>query len=325
MEKLYPLRFHPRYVDKIWGGQKIRTVLGKDMGDLPNCGETWEVSGVPGHLSVVAAGPLAGTSLADLLRDYGPALAGEAVYARFGDTFPLLIKFIDAADDLSIQVHPDDALAQARHGSFGKTEMWYIFDADPGARLFVGFNQDLDAASYQAALAEGRLMSVINSEPVAPGDVYFMPAGRVHSIGKGLLLAEIQQTSDVTYRLYDFDRVDASGQGRELHTELALDAIDFARPAQYATAYDRAAPVAELAHCPYFHTNRLSLTEPLTRDLAARDSFTIYICVGGAATLRAGDHSVSLALGDVVLVPAALPVVSLQPEGQVSLLETWVP
>ncbi|RMG59492.1 MAG: mannose-6-phosphate isomerase, partial [Bacteroidetes bacterium] len=322
---LYPLRFQPRYVEKIWGGQKIRTVLGKDFGAAANCGETWEVSGVPGHLSIVAAGPLAGQSLADLLRTHRADLAGQSVYDRFGNTFPLLIKFIDAADDLSIQVHPDDALAQQRHGSFGKTEMWYIFDADPGSRLFVGFNQDLDPASYQAALDEGRILDVIHTEAVSPGDVYFIPAGRVHSIGKGLLLAEIQQTSDVTYRLYDFDRVDANGQGRELHTELALDAIDFDRPPTYATDYDREAADVELASCPYFQTHRLALSATMTRDLSGRDSFTIFICVGGGATLQAGDHHTSLRLGDVILVPACLSAVQLIPDGQVSLLETWVP
>ncbi|GAB4407957.1 MAG: class I mannose-6-phosphate isomerase [Bacteroidia bacterium] len=324
---LHPLRFHPIYKDKLWGGQKIREVLGKDFGALPNCGESWELSGVPGNISVVAEGPLAGRSLVELIQTYRHELVGQPVYDRYGDTFPLLIKFLDAADDLSIQVHPGDDLALARHQSLGKTEMWYILDADPGATLITGFARPLDKDTYLDYFRAGRLMELLNIEPATPGDVFFTPAGRVHSLGRGLLLAEIQQTSDVTYRIYDFDRTDEQGRTRELHVEEALDAIDYTHYPSYRTSYDdRLNADVPLVEAEYFATHRLRYDSPTTRDYRDRASFTVAICVEGALELHHEGSITPLQRGDTVLIPAAVQTLDLRPTaGAFTLLETWVP
>ena len=323
---LYPLTFHTLFKDKIWGGQKMRTVLGKDFGNLPNCGETWEISGVPGNVSVVDQGPLEGQSLRDLLVKYGPRLAGGRVYDQFGDEFPLLVKFIDANDDLSIQVHPDDELAAKRHNSFGKTEMWYIMQADPGSTLITGFNREMSRESYQATFEAGQLNDILNRETAEAGDVFFLPAGRVHTIGKGLLLAEIQQTSDVTYRIYDFDRVDDQGNKRELHVEEALDAIDYRWYPDYKTTYPATTgePV-EVARCQYFVTNRLHLPGPYRMEFGGRDAFTILVVVGGAGSLAWEGGTMPLKAGQAVLLPAELPGISLLPEGELTVLESYLP
>ena len=225
--ELYPLKFDPILKEKIWGGTKLGTVLDKPTGDSENMGESWEISGVEGNISVVSEGDLKGRTLVELINEYKGELIGEHVYEKFGDKFPLLIKFIDANDDLSIQVHPDDELAQKRHNSFGKTEMWYVVDAEEGATLISGFKKQTNKEEYLRIFEEGNLTDILNSEDVVNDDVFFLPAGRVHTIGKGLLIAEIQQTSDITYRIYDFDRVDKNGVGRELHVEEAVDAIDY--------------------------------------------------------------------------------------------------
>lgn len=323
---LYPLRFEPFFKEKLWGGQKIREILGKDFGDLANCGETWEISGVPGHVSVVADGPLTGRDLRDLIGEFQGALVGEKVYAQHGQDFPLLIKFIDANDDLSIQVHPDDELARARHDSFGKTEMWYIIQADERSTLISGFNQSVDRATYQRYFESGRLMEILNRETAEAGDVFFLPAGRVHTIGKGLLLAEIQQTSDITYRIYDFDRVDAQGHQRELHVEQALDAIDYGFYHDYKGQY-QAQPnqPVNLARCEYFSTQHLAIDQPLARDYRDLDSFVVYVCVSGSLTLSFEGGEVLMQMGQAFLLPAALKAVTLTPHGEATVLESYVP
>src|SRR5690606_31355775 len=219
------LKFKTIFKEKIWGGEKIRTMLHKDFSPLKNCGETWEISGIRGNESVVAAGPLAGKSLPELIEMYKGELLGNRIYEKSGNEFPLLVKFIDANEDLSIQVHPNDEIAWQRHKSLGKAEVWYIMQADEGATLISGFNQPMDEATYRKHLEENRLKDILNKESVKAGDVFYIPGGRVHTIGKGLLLAEIQQSSDITYRIYDFDRVDDQGNKRELHTEDAMAAI----------------------------------------------------------------------------------------------------
>jgi mannose-6-phosphate isomerase len=322
---LPPLKFRPHFKDKLWGGQKIRTVLGKDFGSLPNCGETWELSGVPGNVSVVESGPLAGRDLVSLIDEFEYKLVGDHVFRQYGSEFPLLIKYIDAADDLSIQVHPNDDLARKRHQSFGKTEMWYILQADKGATLNSGFNRKVSRREYVEAVEAGTLTDLLNIEPVAADDVFFLPAGRVHYIGKGILLAEIQQTSDITYRIYDFDRTDDKGQRRELHTEQALEAIDFTVHPEYKTRYEKAQNEATtLVDCPYFTTNRLDLTQPLDRDYFGLDSFKIFIGLDGAATLRTEAGDVTVARGDVWLLPAEHIRVSILPDGEAKLLEVYI-
>ena len=325
MTGLYPLKFKTIFKDKIWGGEKIRTVLGKDFSPLPNCGETWEISGVEGNVSVVAAGPLKGRELTSLISEYKGELVGNRVFKQYGDYFPLLVKFIDANDDLSIQVHPNDELALKRHGSPGKTEMWYVFDADPGAKINVGFNRPLDKEQYLRYFNEHKLLDILNFVETKKDDVFFIPAGRVHSIGKGCLLAEIQQSSDVTYRIYDFDRVDANGKTRELHTELALDAIDFTWHEQYKTLYkDAVNKAVELVKCPYFTTNKLHFTRPASRDLRDADTFVIYVCMEGELTMHYDGGNIEVKTGDSILVPAVLANIQLEPQGYFKMLESFI-
>ena len=319
---LYPLKFTPYFLDKIWGGQKIGSILNKDYGDLPNCGETWELSWVEGRVSRVSEGPLSGRPLDELIREYKTELVGTDVYKTYGNEFPLLIKFIDAAEDLSIQVHPDDELAAARHDGKGKTEMWYILDADPGATLIAGFNQPMSREKYLEYFQSGRLEEVLNREEVEPGDVFYIPAGRIHTIGKGILLAEIQQTSDITYRIYDFDRRDAEGNLRELHTEEALDALDFEFYEEYKTPYaerkNHRNPVVEEK---YFRTNKLTLDQPMTFSQDG-DKFKILICTEGGGRIQWQEGEVALVKGEVCLIPACLETITVVPSGEMQVIET---
>ena len=321
---LYPLKFKTIFKDKIWGGQKINTYLGKDFSPLPNCGETWEISGVKSDVSVVENGDLAGQSLASLLETHKADLVGKKIYEKFGNEFPLLVKFIDANDDLSIQVHPNDELAKKRHNSFGKTEMWYVIQADEGASLIAGFNQKVNEDIYLEKLNSGRLNDILNKEEVEAGDVFFLPAGRVHTIGKGLLIAEIQQTSDITYRIYDFDRVDDKGNKRELHTEEALAALDYEVYPEYKSVYEKKLnePV-HVVSCPYFSTNILEFNQTVTRDYSF-DSFVIHVCVQGSYTLKYGNESLLVKLGDCILIPASIDKVSLDTQTGFKILETYI-
>ncbi len=326
MVSLYPLKFRPILKEKIWGGHKIQSELNKDISPLDNCGETWEISGVQGNISVVSNGPLTGTRLPDLIERYQGKLVGDKVFQKEGNEFPLLVKFIDANQDLSIQVHPDDELAQKRHQSLGKTEMWYIFQADPGSRLIVGFNQPLDKKQYLEYFNSGRLMEVLNQEPVDTDDVFFVPAGRVHTIGKGILLAEIQQTSDVTYRIYDFDRVDKNGNSRELHTEQALDALDFRHYPEYKTPYDQSPNQAvSIVECPYFIVNRLYFNQETTRTYHHLDSFVIYVCVDGKLKLQWDGQHITMTKGEAVLIPANIKSLKLFPAPAYKVLESYIP
>lgn len=322
---MYPLKFKPIFKEKIWGGQKIKTELGKDFSPLANCGETWEISGVEGNISQVAEGTLKGKYLPDLIEEFKEELVGKKVHQTYGNEFPLLVKFLDANQDLSIQVHPDDNLAKERHQGKGKTEMWYIFQADPGAKLIAGFNQPLTKEQYLEQLESQNLDQILNQESVQADDSYFIPAGRVHTIGKGLLLAEIQQTSDITYRIYDFDRVDDHGNKRELQTDLALDAIDYEHYSEYKTSYDQGInQIANLAECPYFITNRLYFDQTVRRDYKKLDSFVIYVCVEGELQLQYNGENMQVAKGDAVLVPACIQEVVLKAQPSFKLLESYI-
>src|SRR4051812_11682630 len=313
MSTLYPLKFKTIFKDKIWGGQKIKTYLHKDFGSLPNCGETWEISGVKSDVSVVNGGALDGESLADLLEQFKGELVGEKVYAHFGNIFPLLIKFIDANEDLSVQVHPNDELAKKRHNSFGKTEMWYVIEADPGSSLITGFNREMTEKEYVDALNSGHIMDILNKEDATAGDVFFLPAGRVHTIGKGLLLAEIQQTSDITYRIYDFDRVDDQGHKRELHTQEALAAIDYKHYPEYKTKYQpEKNETVKLVTCPYFTTNVLDSTENTSKDYSNLDSFVIQVCLAGAYTIHYNGESYPVKMGESILLPKTIDKIELE-------------
>ena len=324
-KSLYPLQFTPILKECIWGGERLKTVLGKNI--LTNhCGESWELSGVQDNISTVANGYLKGNNLQELIEIYMADLLGEKIYDRFGIEFPVLIKFIDAHDDLSIQVHPDDRLAYDRHGAFGKTEMWYVMEAGIESGLIVGFNQKMDRKKYMQALEEKKLKEIMNFEKVSSGDVFFIPAGRVHAIGKDILLAEIQQTSDVTYRIYDWDRTDDSGKPREMHTELALDAIDYSLYNSYKTQYQkRFNATSELVKCQYFTTNLVCFDRLIEKDYQTLDSFVIYICTSGACSIRWGvDESLNIRKGDTVLIPAMLDAIWLEPTEATELLEVYM-
>lgn len=323
--KLYPLKFIPILKDKIWGGEKLGTVLDKSIGYSANCGESWEISGVEGDISIVSEGNLKGKSLVELIEEYKGDLIGDKIFQKFGTKFPLLIKFIDANDDLSIQVHPDDVLGMKRHNSFGKTEMWYVVDAEKEASLISGFNKQTTKEEYLEVFKKGRLTDILNREEVLNDDVFFLPAGRVHTIGKGLLIAEIQQTSDITYRIYDFDRVDANGIGRELHVEEAVDAIDYNFYDEYKTQYNRKAKEAEIGRSPYFVTNRLIVDKTLRRDYSKIDSCVIIMCLVGEGTLLFDGGSILYKLGDSILIPNVISGIEISSSSKSKLLEVRIP
>lgn len=324
MNQLYPLKFHPLFNDKIWGGQKIKTHVGLDFSPLPNCGEAWVLSDVKENESVVSEGWLEGNHLNELVEIYMDELVGEKVFDIHGEEFPLLIKIIDSNDWLSIQVHPGDELAKKRHNGSGKTEMWYVLQADENAELISGFNQKMNRELYLKHLENKTLPEIMNFEKVKAGDVFYMPSGRVHALGPGVLLAEIQQTSDITYRIYDWDRVDAQGKSRELHTDLALDAIDFNVYDDYRIKPEiKPDRTSSLVRSPYFITNLLQLTRPLPKDYDELDSFVIYLCCNGTASVEYAGGSVHLQKGECLLIPATFKRVAVKPLPKVEILEIY--
>ncbi len=324
---MYSLKFEPILKQTLWGGDKI--IPFKHLNEtLPNVGESWEVSAVEGSESVVANGADKGYTLPEMVRKYKEELVGEANYARFGNKFPLLIKFIDAKLDLSIQVHPGDELAKKRHNSFGKNEMWYVIAADKGAKLISGFAEEITPKEYKDRVHNGTFAEVLQTCAIEPGDVFYVPAGRVHGIGAGAFVAEIQQTSDITYRIFDYNRKDKDGKSRELHTSQAMDAINFSDVQDdFRTEYERVQnePV-EMVASPYFTTSVYDMTEEITCDYSELDSFVIFICVEGSCRLTDDNQNeITLRAGETVLLPAAVQEVTIVPEGQrVKLLETYV-
>lgn len=289
-------------------------------------GESWEISDVPGDESIVANGADAGKNLTQMVNEYKGALVGEANYKRFNGKFPLLIKFIDAQQDLSIQVHPNDELAMKRHNSMGKTEMWYVVDATADAHLRSGLSKAITPDEYAQMIADNTICDALKDYSIKPGDVFFLPAGRIHSIGAGSFIAEIQQTSNVTYRIYDFNRKDKNGNTRELHTELSKDAIDYTVYDDYRTHYTpKENEPVELVTCPYFTTTVYDLTEKMNMDYSELDSFVIYICMEGACTVTDNEgNAISLQAGESVLFPATTRSLEVVPEGKVKFLETYV-
>ncbi|SEB41929.1 mannose-6-phosphate isomerase, type 1 [Maribacter dokdonensis] len=320
---IHPLKFKPILKERLWGGTKLKEVFGKPI-ESDITGESWELSTVPGDISVVANGSLEGKSLQELIDSKGEELLGKSVVERFGKEFPILIKFIDAKQDLSIQLHPNDALAKERHNSFGKTEMWYIMDADPKAELIVGFNKDVTKEEYAESVANDTLLDLLNYEQVKEGDTFFINTGKIHAIGAGVMLAEIQQTSDVTYRVFDFNRKDKDGNLRELHTDLALDAVDYEKKDDFKVSYSQEKnEVNTMVDCPYFKTNFIELTENLELDTVNRDSFTIFMCVGGEAKISTAEGEVAIKSGETALLPASTQKISLQSTGA-KLLEVTI-
>lgn len=329
---LYPLKFKPILKSLVWGGEKIAPYKGIST-EQTNIGESWELSGVPGNESVVAEGPLAGRTIAELVSEFKGDLVGRKVYDTTGDQFPLLIKFIDARSDLSVQVHPNDALAAVRHnGSKGKTEMWYVVMADEGAHLLSGLKKEIGPDDYVRLVAEDRITEVLADYPVHEGDVFFLPAGRIHAIGAGTFVAEIQQTSNITYRIYDYGRLGLDGKPRELHTELAKDAIDYSVSEDYRTRYEDIKDAENLlVDCPYFTTSLYDLTgaNPVEADTAALDSFVVVMCLGGEGEIIDTEadgsvHKVSVHQGETVLIPATSASLVFQPSGPLKLLAAHI-
>lgn len=319
---LYPIKFQPILKDKIWGGQKLKSLLNKDS-NLSNLGESWEISDVEGDTSIVKNGPLEGQSLKHLLSTYKADLIGLQNYRIFENKFPLLIKFIDAKEDLSIQLHPNDELAAKRHNSFGKTEMWYVMQADKDSNLIVGFNQKVTQELYLDHLKNKTLTKILNFDKVKTGDTYFIEVGRIHAIGAGVMLAEIQQTSDITYRVYDWDRKDAHGRERELHNDLALDAIGFEMPDDFRIDYQKTENHSnKMVSCPYFTTNYLKITSTIQKE-NTHDSFIIYICVEGEAVIETDNSSETITKGETILLPAAITSFEIASNDAV-LLEVYV-
>ena len=277
--KFYPLTFTPILKDRIWGGTKLKTYLNKPIVS-ETTGESWEISTVPGDISVVNNGVLKGKNINEIIDLFPEEILGKSVISRFGKQFPLLFKFIDAKEDLSIQLHPNDALAKARHNSFGKTEMWYVMQADESARLVVGFKKDSNQQEYLEHLENKNLIDLLNEYPVSKGDVFFLETGTIHAIGAGVVVAEIQQTSDVTYRIYDWDRVDANGNGRELHTELALDAINYQTTPSKIDYKEEVNKSTTVVDCPYFVTNIIALQETFIWK-RTKQAFTVFMCTNG--------------------------------------------
>lgn len=319
---IYPIKFKPILKERIWGGNKLSTLLNKDT-NSDNIGESWEISDVKNDTSVIINGPLKGISLNELQSQLGPDLIGEKNFKIFQNKFPILIKFIDAKKDLSIQLHPNDKLAAERHNSFGKTEMWYVMQADKDSNLIVGFNQEMTKKKYLNHLTNKTLPSILNYEKVKKGDAYFIEVGRVHAIGNGVLLAEIQQTSDITYRVFDWDRVDDAGNSRELHNDLALDAIDFNMSDNFNVKYRKVKNTSnKTVSCPYFTANYLEVTETLKK-INNYDSFIIYICVEGEAIIETDTYAEPLKTGETILIPASIKDFSIVSNSS-KLLEVYV-
>ena len=366
---LYPLKFKPIFKDKIWGGRKIKDVVGLDYGKLPNCGEVWLLSGLWDEQSVVTNGDFEGDEINDLVETFMGDLVGEDVFDKYGEQFPLLVKIIDANDWLSVQVHPDDELAEKRDIGYGKTEMWYVMQADPGAELVsgfncemnrmkyirvlkdnaiqtvlnhetaemwyvmqadkdaelvMGFNREMTRMDYVNVLKDNTLQSVLNHEQVKKDDVFFIPAGRVHALGPGIMVAEIQQTSDTTYRIYDWDRIDVAGMRRELHIPQSVEAIDGTMPENYKIevpdVMNKTVPVVD---CQYFVTNLLQLQGEMEKDYTNLDSFVILIALEGNFALNWDNGAIFVNQGECVLIPNFIKRVAIRAEKYCKLLEVY--
>ncbi len=337
---LYPFLFESNFHRLVWGGCRLKPFKGLPCDPNDKIGESWEISAVEGNESIVANGPLKGTSLNEIIKDYGNLLVGNAVYQKYGEKFPLLIKFIDASEDLSIQVHPNDALALQRHGSFGKTEMWYVMDAQNDASLYCGFEFPISKYEYQKRIEDHTICDVLKRYSVAAGDVFFIPSGRVHAICGGSLIAEVQQSSDVTYRIFDYGRLGLDGIPRQLHTDLAVDAIDYGVGDSAKMEYKRKMnkPVC-VSECPFFTVKVLEINRKFHRKLYKYDSFIVYMCLQGNCTIEILSTQgygkkdlpdvtkVSLTVGNSCLIPASVADVMVIPNnlaGTTKLLEVYV-
>lgn len=324
MSELYPLKFETVLKEKIWGGRALVERFNKTASVMGDIGESWEISGVSDNISVVSNGFLAGNSLDELIEVYMGDITGDAIFEKFGNEFPLLVKFIEARQDLSIQVHPGNELAKKRHNAYGKTEMWHILECESNAKIYTGFREGTTKEMYLEAVEKGTIADLMNVEQPSPGDTFFTPAGRVHAIGAGTVLVEIQQTSDITYRIFDWNRKN-EGTPRELHTELALDAIDFKATGEAAIKLpDELNKTINLVMSGFFNTNKLRFNKPVKREYYLLDSFVIYICTEGEFVIRWEDNHEHVKKGETVLLPAEIKEVILQPSDEAVLLEVYI-
>ena len=321
MSNLY--KFEPLLKQTLWGGNRLAPFKHLDT-PMDGVGESWEVSDVEGSVSIVAEGPCKGKNLTELVLQMKGDLVGHKKYERYGSEFPLLAKFIDARQDLSIQVHPNDDVARRQGRERGKTEMWYVLGAEPGAHLYNGLSRQITPQAYEQMVADDTITDALARYEVRPGDVFFIPAGRIHSIGAGCFVAEIQQTSDVTYRIYDYKRRDKKGNLRELHTRLAAESIDYNVLPDYRTHYQPLQDQGvQLVSCPYFSTAVYDLNDPMTIDYSALDSFVILIGLNGSCRITDDSGTVAtLCEGETILLPAVTR--SIKVDGTIKFLETYV-
>jgi mannose-6-phosphate isomerase len=325
MSELYPLKFETVLKEKVWGGNALVSRFNKESTGSLHVGESWEISAVAEEQSVIRNGFLAGNNIEELIEVYMGDITGDSVYDKFGNEFPLLIKFIEAQEDLSIQVHPNNELAKKRHKAYGKTEMWYILESKQGSKIYTGFREDVTKEIYEDALRNGSIAEILNIESAEAGDTFFTPAGRVHAIGAGIVLVEIQQTSDITYRIFDWNRKGTGKEKRELHTDLALEAIDFNQDGKSKISHE---PVfnetKNLVDCEFFCTNIIRFNKALVKEYYSIDSFVVYICIGGEFLICWDGNSEKVIKGETVLLPAMIKEVTLKPINEASLLEIYI-
>ena len=325
MSDLYPLKFETVLKEKVWGGNALVTRYNKKPAGSTNIGESWELSAVADNQSVISNGFLAGNNIEEIIEVYMGDITGDTIYEKFGNEFPLLIKFIEAREDLSIQVHPGNDLARKRHNAYGKTEMWYILESEKGTKIYTGFKDGVSKEIYSEAIKSGKLADILNIEDVEPGDTFFTPAGRIHAIGAGTVLVEIQQTSDITYRIFDWNRKNSGREKRELHTDLALDAIDFTATGKSKIRKDpELNKTVNLVSCEFFNTNIIRLNSTINKEFYLIDSFVVYICIEGEFLIRWDESSEKVIKGETVLLPAMIKEIKLEPLGEALLLEIFV-
>ena len=325
MSELYPLKFEPLLKEKVWGGNRLVTGYLKKGDSSLKYGESWEISAVSDNISVASNGFLAGNNIEELIEVYMGDLTGDFIFEKFGNEFPLLIKLIEAREDLSIQVHPGNTIARERHNAYGKTEMWYILESEKNSRIYTGFRNNINKEKYLDALNAGELAGLMNIENPVPGDAFFTPAGRIHAIGAGILLAEIQQTSDITYRIYDWNRIGNNGKPRELHTDLALDVIDFQASGNSKIVKEPVLNNTEnLVRCEFFTTNIIDFNKPVVKDYNSFDSFVIFICTKGEFMIRWDGNSEPVIRGETVLLPAMIKDIVLEPLMESTILEVFI-
>jgi mannose-6-phosphate isomerase len=325
MSELYPLKFETVLKEKVWGGNALVTRYNKRATGSPHIGESWELSAVADNQSVISNGFLAGNNIEELIEVYMGDITGDSLFEKFGNEFPLLIKFIEAQEDLSIQVHPNNELARKRHSAYGKTEMWYILECKEGSKIYTGFKDGVTREIYEEAVKDGKIEELLNVEIVDAGDTFFTPAGRVHAIGAGIVLVEIQQTSDITYRIFDWNRKSSGKEKRELHTDLALDAIDFRQTGKNKIRLEPALNKTEnLVSCEFFNTNIILFNNTIDKEYLLIDSFVVYICLEGEFSICWDGNSEKVTKGETVLLPAMIKEVTLKPMKETRLLEVYI-